>query len=264
MPEEEEQPVQAAAPQATAPQPGAAQPTATERLRQALLRPSRKQVVAAVLLALLGFAAVTQVRVAGTDETLEGLREQELIDLLNALSGTRQRTEAEIERLEEVRDDLRDETTSRRAALEQAQTEADNLSVLAGLVPVTGPGIRITISEVDGRVRLASMLDTMQELRTVGAEAIAINGKVRVVAQTSFAETEGGFRVDGRQVGAPYVIDVIGEPGVLAAAIEFALGPKQQLEEDGARVEVEELQAIDIEAVTETDEPSFAVPDQGQ
>ncbi|WP_435769916.1 DUF881 domain-containing protein [Nocardioides sp. SYSU DS0651] len=238
--------------------------TAVQRLKTALLRPSRKQVVAAVLLALLGFAAVTQVRVAGTDETLEGLREQELIDLLDALSGTRQRTQAEIERLEDVREELRDDTTSRRAALEQAQTEADNLRVLAGLVPVTGPGIRITITEEEGRVHLASLLDTIQELRTVGAEAIAINGKVRVIAQTAFAETDGGFVVDGERLEAPYVIDVIGEPGVLSAAIEFALGPRQQLEEDGARVSVEELQRLDIEAVAETEEPSFAVPDQGQ
>lgn len=240
------------------------QQTAMQRLRQAVLRPSRKQVVAGVLMALLGFAAVTQVRVTGTEERYAGLREQELIELLSALSGTRQRTEAEIDRLERVAADLRDDTTSRRTALDQAEGEVDDLSILAGLVPVTGPGIRITITEVDGRVRQASLLDTIQELRTVGAEAIAINGTVRVVAQTSFAETDGGFTVDGEQVEAPYVIDVIGEPGVLSSAIGFALGPKQQLAEDGAEIQVQELRAVDIEVVTTADEPSFAVPDQGQ
>lgn len=240
------------------------QPSALQRLGAALLRPSRKQAVAGVLLAALGFAAVTQVRVSGTDDTLSGLREQELIELLSALGGARQKTEAEIERLEEVAAGLRDDTTQRRTALDQAQSEVDALNIVAGLVPVTGPGIRITITEENGRVSLASLLDTIQELRTVGAEAIAINGKVRVVAQTSFTETDGGFRAAGEYVEAPYVIDVIGEPGVLSAAIDFALGPKQQLEDDGARVEVRELQAVDIEAVASADEPSFAVPDQGQ
>src|SRR4051794_30308611 len=81
--------------------------SATDRLRQALVRPGRKQVVAALLLALLGFAAVTQVRVAGTDDTYGGLREQELINLLEGLSGARQRTEAEIARLESVAEGLR-------------------------------------------------------------------------------------------------------------------------------------------------------------
>lgn len=238
--------------------------TASDRLRLALLRPSRKQVVAGLLLAVLGFAAVTQVRVAGEDESYAGLRQQDLIDLLDGLSGTRQRTEAEIARLEEVAAELRDETTSRQAALEQAQAQVDNLNILAGLVPVTGPGLRLTITEVDGRLTLASLLDTIQELRTVGAEAIAINGTVRVVAQTSFAESEGGFTVDGEPVEAPYVIDVIGEPGVLEGAVTFALGPKKQIEEDGATIETRELSAIDIEAVARRDEPRYAAPDQGQ
>ena len=256
---------------AEGPSPGAGEPapqgderTAAERLRQALLRPSRKQVVAGVLLALVGFAAVTQVRVTGTDDTYSSLREQELIDLLDGLSGTRQRTEAEIDRLEGVAGDLRDDRTKRRTALEQAAAQVSTLNILAGLVPVTGPGIRLTITEETGRVRLSSLLDTIQELRTVNAEAIAINGKVRVIAQTSFAEVEGGFRVDGDRIEAPYVIDVIGDPATLSGAIDFPLGPRKQLRDDGAKIKVDELTTVDIEAVAERETPRYAAPDQGQ
>jgi len=238
--------------------------TPADRLRQALLRPSRKQLVAAVLLALLGFAAVTQVRLTGVEDDYAGLREQELIDLLDGLAGARQRTETEIERLEDVAGGLRDDSTKRQAALEQAEEEVDALNILAGLVPVTGPGLKVTIAEEDGRVRLGSLLDTIQELRTVGAEAIEINGVVRVVAQTSFTETDGGFEVDGERIEAPYVIVAIGEPGALANAMTFALGPKKQLEDDGAVVEVRQVRTVDIESVVRPDEPSYAVPDQGQ
>ncbi|GAA4822014.1 DUF881 domain-containing protein [Nocardioides caeni] len=246
------------------PEQDAASASATDRLKAALLRPSRKQLVAGLLLAVLGFAAVTQVRVAGADDTYSGLREQDLIDLFSALSGTRQRTEAEIDRLEEVQAGLRDETTRRQTALEQAESTVENLSIVAGLVPVTGPGIRLTVTEQDGRIQLETLLDTIQELRTVGAEAIAINGTVRVIAQTSFEETEGGFLVDGEPVEAPYVIDVIGEPGVLSSSIDFALGPRKQIEDDGGSVDVRQLDTVDIEAVSERDEPRYAVPDQGQ
>ncbi|WGX94322.1 DUF881 domain-containing protein [Nocardioides sp. L-11A] len=238
--------------------------TPTDRLRAALLRPSRRQLVAAVLLALLGFGAVTQVRLTGVDDDYTGLREQELIDLLDGLAGTRQRTEAEIDRLEEVAGGLRDDSTRRQTAIDQAEDEVDNLNILAGLVPVTGPGLRVRITEDEGRVRLASLLDTIQELRTVGAEAIAVNGRVRVVAQTSFAEIDGGFEIDGERVEGPYVIEAIGEPSVLAGAINFSLGPRKQLEDDGATVDVEERRTIDIEAVVRRDEASYAVPDQGQ
>ena len=178
--------------------PSPPEPTPVDRLRQALLRPSHKQAVAACLLAVLGFGAVTQVRTAGTDETA-GLRQQDLIDLLDGLSGARQRTEAEISRLDDVASGLRDDSTKRQTALDQAETEIDNLNILAGLVPVTGQGIRITVTERDGQVGLGAMLDTVEELRTVGAEAIAINGKVRVIAQTSFTESDGGFEIDGEK-----------------------------------------------------------------
>jgi uncharacterized protein YlxW (UPF0749 family) len=239
-------------------------PGPRERMVAGLLRPSRSQLVVAVLLAVLGFAAVTQVRVNETDDTYSGQREQELIDILSALAGTRQRAEDEIAELDDVRDDLQDDTSKREAALAQAQEDVDELSILAGLVPVTGPGIRITIVEETGRVTLSSLLDTVQELRTVGAEAMQLNGTVRIVAQTSFEETDGGFLVDGELVEAPYTLDAIGEPSVLASALEFLLGPKAQLQEDGAAVEVDELSSIDIEAVADEEDPDFSDPDAGE
>ena len=102
------------------------------------------------------------------------------------------------------------------------------------------------------------MLDTVEELRTVGAEAIQINGKVRVVAQSSFQPVAGGFSIDGQVVQAPYVIDVIGDPDVLSGAMSFALGPKQQLDDDGADVQVDQLSSIDIEAVSTKDGTRYA------
>jgi uncharacterized protein YlxW (UPF0749 family) len=234
-----------------------------QRLVSGLLKPKRSQIMVGLLLAVLGFAAVTQVRLTETDDTYSGLREQELIDLLSALAGTRQRAEQEIAELEEVRDDLQDDTSARQAALDQAQQDVNELNILAGLVPVTGPGIRITIVEETGRVSLSSLLDTIQELRTVDAEAMQLNGTVRIVAQTSFEETEGGFLVDGELVEAPYVLDVIGEPSTLASSLEFLLGPRAQLEEDGATVDVDELTSIDIEAVHDPEDPDFSTPDPG-
>ena len=234
-----------------------------QRLVAGLLKPSRRQLVAAVLLAVLGFAAVTQVHANKTDDTFSGQREQELIDILSALAGTRQRAEDEISDLEGVRDQLQDDTSKRRAALEQAQQDVDELNVLAGLVPVTGPGIRITIQEETGRVTLSSLLDTIEELRTAQAEAMQLNGTIRIVAQTSFEETSGGFLVDGELVQAPYVLDVIGAPSTLASSLELLLGARQQLEEDGATVDVDQLSSIDIESVAEPEDPDFADPDAG-
>ncbi len=243
------------------PDEDAAQPTpgAGARLLHALTRPSRSQVVVGLLLAALGFSVVTQVRANTVDDTYAGLREQDLIDVLNGLADTTQRANAEIQRLEETRDDLLSETNARTAALEQATTELDVLSVLAGTVAVTGPGVQITIKEVAGPVRLEPFIDMVQALRSAGAEAIQINSAVRVVASTSFRDTEGGVIVGGTLLRAPYVIDVIGSPPALVAALRFPNGPQDQFQKDNiAELTYTELNAVDITTVAETSQPGFA------
>ena len=60
-------------------------PTGLDRLRRSLMRPTRGQAVAAVLVGVLGFAAVTQVRLTTDGDDYANLRESELIQALNGL-----------------------------------------------------------------------------------------------------------------------------------------------------------------------------------
>ena len=236
-------------------------PSGRARMLDALMHPSRSQVVVGVLLALVGFGGITQIRTTEEDSTYSGLREQDLIDVLNGLAGTTQRTQAEIDRLNRDRQDLLSESTQREAALERTREEVNNLNVLAGLVPVTGPGIRATIVELDGAVTVSSLLDVIQELRSVGAEAIQMNGQVRIVAQTSFETGVGGIVVDGTLVEPPYVVDAIGDASTLAESVTFPLGPREQIRLDGGDVSVEQLASLDIDTVREPEQPEFAQPD---
>jgi uncharacterized protein YlxW (UPF0749 family) len=229
------------------------------RLWRALLRPTRGQLVVAVLLGVVGFAGVTQVRTNTVDDAYAGLREQDLIDILDGLAGTTQRAQAEIQRLEATRDDLLSETRSREAALEAARNEVDTLSIIAGTVAVTGPGVRITIKEVAGQVRVEPFIDMVQALRSAGAEAIQINGSVRVVASTSFEDVKGGIRAGGEVLTAPFVVDVIGPPEALGAALRFPDGAEDQFAEDGtAELTYDELTSLDIESVHEPTPPEVA------
>jgi uncharacterized protein YlxW (UPF0749 family) len=236
-----------------------------QRLASTLRHGSRAQVVVAVLLAVLGFASVVQVRNTGQDNTYAGLREQDLIEILNALTGTAERARRERDRLEQTRDELQSANTSREAALSQTQERAQTLAILAGLVPVTGPGIRITIEEGPGPVSVGSLLDIVQEMRTADAEAIEFNDQYRVVAQSSFDLAVGGIELDGNLLEPPYVIEVIGDPHSLHGGLTFASGPIETLEQyDQASVQVEELESIDIESVREPVRPVEAQPDTGQ
>lgn len=235
------------------------------RLRNALFKPGRSQLVVGVLLALLGFAFVVQVKDYQRDDIYSGLRESELIEVFDGLTTRSERARREVNRLEATRDDLQDESRARQVALTEAEQRSVNLSILAGLIPVEGPGVRVTISESTGRVSVGALLDMVQELRTAGAEAMEFNNTYRLAAQSSFNSATGGIEVDGFLLEAPYVLEVIGDPHVLKSALMFATGPVETLENyDGASVEIEELDRLEIRSVRQPVRPEHAQASQPQ
>jgi uncharacterized protein YlxW (UPF0749 family) len=239
-------------------------PTADElglqRLREAFFRPSRAQLIVGVLLATLGFAAITQVRTNNTDDTYSGYREQDLVDVLSGLAGTSQRAQTEINQLEAQRRRLEQSQQAQSAALSAAQRQAQELSILAGLVPVTGPGIQLTVTEGPRSIDVDSVLDTIEELRSAGAEAMQVNGQVRLVAQSAVQSAPGGLSIDGKLLTSPYVFDVIGDPHTLSGALQLVDGPIAQFKDAGASVQLQERDRLDITAVRPASQQQYAQP----
>ena len=65
-----------------------------DRLVSSVKKPRpRRQVTAAILLAIVGFASVAQVQANERDDDYEGMREEDLVQLLNSLSSAAQRAE---------------------------------------------------------------------------------------------------------------------------------------------------------------------------
>ena len=215
-------------------------------------RPSRGQLLPALLLAVLGFAAVVQVQSNSEDDAYIGARQDELIGLINSLSLASERAENEIAQLEETRNALLDDTESRRIALERARQLAGELGILAGTLPAVGPGVQITVEDPDGAVGSNHLINGIQELRDAGAEAIEFNDTVRVVAQTAVRDgAEGGVIVDGEQLRAPYVIEAIGAPDTLAGGLDIARGFIDEVEKVGGTVTVTELDSVEVASVHE-------------
>jgi uncharacterized protein YlxW (UPF0749 family) len=250
---------------ATEPPPGhdvvhSADDAGRQRLRQALVRPSRGQAVVGVLLAVLGFAAITQVRTNTTDNTYAGYREQDLVGVLSGLAGTSQKARNEISDLESTRRDLLAKQQGALTALNAAKKQEQELSILAGWVPVTGPGIRVTVTEGPRPVDVDSVLDTIEELRSAGAEAMQVNGQIRLVAQSSVQSAPGGLEIDGTLVHSPYVVDAIGDPHTLNGALNLVDGPVAQFKDAGATVEIDQRDSLDITAVRQASTPQYAQP----
>lgn len=233
-----------------------------DRLKQALRKPaSRGQLIAAALLAVLGFAAVVQVRSNSNDAAYVGARQDELIALINSLSLASQRAENEIAELTTTRNSLLNDTEARRTALEQARLQAEQYGILAGTLPAIGPGVRIEIKDPSGAVGTNNLINGIQELRDAGAESIELNDTVRVIAQTALRDgPNGGVIVDGDRITAPYVIEAIGSAHDLATALDIARGFTDEVEEVGGKVTITEAESVEIASVTEPAPAEYAEP----
>jgi uncharacterized protein YlxW (UPF0749 family) len=224
-------------------------------------RPTRGQLVTAVLLAVLGLAATVQVRDNTSGDDLTGARQADLIALLNSLTLATDRARTEIERLTDTRDDLSGSARDSRALLEDAREQEQVWAILAGTVPVVGPGVRVTIESAD-QVGTDQIVNGLQELRDAGAEAIEINDRVRVVAQTavSGAPGGGGLLIGGEALEPPYVVDAIGDPPTLATALDFYGGFISGVEDVGGRVTVDEQDSVEIASVRQAPPLRYAEP----
>jgi len=231
----------------------------------AALRPRarRAQVVAAVLLGLLGFAAAVQVR-ATRDAELDGLRQTDLVRILDDVSERAARLQAEARELQQTRDQVAGGSNGNLVALEEARDRARVLGILAGTLPAVGPGIELTISDPAGAVGADVLLDALQELRDAGAEVIELSTvdgpAVRVVTSTALVDVEGGIEVDGEVLVSPYRFRVIGEPRTLAAALDIPGGVIDVLRQREAQGLVTQRSSVRISSLRVPPSPRYARP----
>lgn len=234
------------------------------RLRSAMTpRATRAQLVAAVLCAVLGFAAAVQVR-ANQDAGLTGLRQTDLVRILDDVSERAARLQAEARDLQETRDQVTGGSNGTLTALEEARERSRVLGILAGTLPASGPGIELTVSDVERQVGADVLLDALQELRDAGAEAIELSTvsgpAVRVVASTSLVDVEGGVEVDGTMLVSPYRFRVIGDSRTLAAALDIPGGVLDVLRQREAQAVVAQRPLVEITSLRATPSPRYARP----
>ncbi len=250
--------------------PPVAQRNAWARLASAFRpRVKRGHLLPAVLCAVLGFAVVVQVR-STQDAGLDGLRQTDLVRILDDVTERASRLRQEASDLADTQARVSAGSGGSRAALQEAQQRAQVLGVLAGTLPATGPGVEITISDPEGKVGSEVLLDTMQELRDAGAEAAELSTldgpAVRVVASTSFqdpaeAGVDGsGVVVDGTLLSSPYRFLVIGDPRTLAAAMDIPGGVLDVLRQKDAQGVVTQRDEVDITSLRAAPSPRYARP----
>jgi len=267
----------------------AEQPPAAERpnglkllLEMAKPRRTRAQLLVALLCGLLGFALVTQVH-SQAGAGLSSARQADLVDVLDNLSAKSDQLRSQIADEQNALSKLTGGAGQTQAALEEAQQRAATLQILAGTVGASGTGIDLRIDDPDRKITADVLLDTLEELRDAGAEAIEITGApvspagsteasavatpgaplaVRLVASSYFVDSQdgNGVVVDGTLLAPPYDFLAIGDPPTMSQAMGIPGGVLDTLKGKGASGKVTALDAVRITALHTLTPPKYARP----
>lgn len=173
---------------------------------------------------LVGFLLVSQLR--GTQRFSQRLSAESEGDLARILASLTTEADALQEEISTLKLQLLDLETSSRddaAAAKSTEDQLQALEVLAGTVPVTGPGVSLRVEDPSSSVGYDTLIDIVQELRDAGAEAISVNG-LRVGVSSAFSQRDRRVSLDGEVLTPPFQVAAIGQPATLESGLKIPGG----------------------------------------
>jgi uncharacterized protein YlxW (UPF0749 family) len=215
-----------------------------------------------VLTLLLGFAFAVQVRSTDDDQALAGSREEDLVRILDDLTGREDRLRLQISDQRSTLAQLSGTGSQSAEALDEARRRAETLGILNGTLAAQGPGLEMTIGDPAGRVTAAVLVKVLQELRAAGAETMQVDD-VRVGASTAVTGKPGELQLDGQPVPAPYVFRVIGEPQTMATAMNIPNGVARTVRLRDGTIDVVQSDRVVVDALRVLERPQYAEPTDG-
>lgn len=194
----------------------------------------RNQLTISAVAIALGFLVVLQLRVEQSTPGLAALSAQDLTVLVANLNTRNDQLRTEIAGLEGQLAALVGAQDRGETSVDQIRRDLARLRGWAGLEPVSGPGVTITVS---GRIEGAGVEDLLNELHNAGAEAIAVDD-VRVVPGSIVAGPESGLSIENTPLGDPFEVRAIGSPETLTGSLTRIGGVVAQLSATYPRVEL--------------------------
>lgn len=203
------------------------------------------QAAIALVCVVLGFMLAVQFR------TTQDIRSTVPFQRVEELS--QRLLQAEKERdslLEEVK--MLEDSSSKEVVKEQI----NNLKMGAGIMPVEGPGIIITIDDSKRQSKAGEnpnlyiihdddILKVINELWAAGAEAVSINEQ-RLIANSEIRCAGPTLSVNNTRYSPPYDIMAIGDPKSLEAALRMRGGVMETLQVWGIQVNVKKADRVTV------------------
>ncbi len=194
---------------------------------------SRLQIVLGLIMATAGFLAVTQIRnelLIRQELRVPSQRLEELGFMLREQERTRAAVEQQILQLREQLRAYEQGAAQGRVKLEALTQQLEHLRLLAGLTPVTGPGVVVEMDDSPLPLRpgddpntvilhYTDLQGVVNELWANGAEAVTINGE-RVVVSTGLTCVGTTILCNAKRIAPPYRIVAIGDPAAMLASLQ--------------------------------------------
>lgn len=185
------------------------------------------------------------------------------------------------ENLEKRLAKLRMEVTAKEKELSERQTVSkqmlsrlEELRMRAGLIPVTGPGVAVTLDDsksahtfdnvAEGIVHDQNIRDVVNELFSAGAEGISVNGQ-RLIGGSSIRCVGPTVIVNDTKLAPPFVIEAIGDKDTLVSALRMPGGVIDILKQRTLEISINSSDKIELPAhVGETQTKAGVKPSVNQ
>ncbi|RBY88824.1 hypothetical protein DQ240_04595 [Blastococcus sp. TF02A-26] len=239
-------------------------------------RPSAWAALVPVVALAAGLLFATSGQTArGTD-----LRGGEIIELSGLISQRRAAVaaqDAEAEELQDQVEQLTEQAASQFGAVAEAQATGEALTLSAGLVPLTGPGVRITLDDAPRRpdgslprgarpddlvIHQSDVQAVVNALWAAGADGVSIMDQ-RLIATSAVRCVGPVLLLEGRAYSPPYQIAAIGdlESIVDELAASRQVGVLQEaVNAFGLTFSVRGAETVDLPAHSGTPTMGYATP----
>jgi uncharacterized protein YlxW (UPF0749 family) len=222
------------------------------------LRAPRSQLAMTAVAFILGVLIYAQSKSQAGDNGLAARSAQDLTLLIANLNTRNDQLRTEVGTLDRQLQTLVQGGRNGASSLTEIRDDEARVRAWAGLDPVSGNGVEITIS---GGIAGPALEDLINELRNAGAEAIAIED-VRVVAATVVGGSAGALSVDDTVLEDPFVVRAIGNPESLVGTLTRMGGLVAQFAATypDASLGVEAVDRLVLPATTRNLAPSHGRP----
>jgi uncharacterized protein YlxW (UPF0749 family) len=232
------------------------------------LRSRSAQISIAIVCLVLGIMLAVQYRTSNRETELLPGRDKELLLKLQTVTEERDSLAREVISLRDKLSNIggNDKATS------DLQDELRKANLAAGLIPVHGPGIIVTLNDSPQALQAGSdpnallvhdddLLRVTNELKASGAEAISVNNE-RLTATSEIRCAGTTILVNTSKIAPPFVIKAIGDPDILQSGVQIKYGYLEQLKAIGIQVQVQKVDDVTVPAYAGLTKFNYSKPVQ--